>query len=55
MHFNVYAIFYLQFSNQHIRAAIAAIFRWYYHKNTKLQMWLFVSFSLHNYLKIIII
>jgi len=27
MHFNVYGVFYSQFSHQHISAAIAAIFR----------------------------
>jgi hypothetical protein len=26
MHFNVYGVFYLQFSHQHVSAAIAAIF-----------------------------
>jgi hypothetical protein len=35
MHFNVYGTFYLLYSQQHVSAAIAAIFR--------VQMWMYLS------------
>jgi len=38
MHYNVYDVFYSQFPQQHVSAAIATIFR-----TTKAQMWLVVS------------
>jgi len=43
MHFNVYDVFYSLRSQQHVSAAIAAIFR-----VLLLQMWLAVSLSLYN-------
>jgi len=55
MHFSVYGVFYLQFSNQHLPATIVAIFIVVLSQEYNLQMRLVASFSLHNYLKIIII
>jgi len=34
MHFNIYNVFYSQYSLQHVLAAIEAIFRVIYYKNT---------------------
>jgi len=55
MHLNVFGVFYLQFPNQHLPAAIAAIFRVILSQEYEVTNVVSVSFSLHNYLKIIII
>jgi len=45
---NVYGVFYSQNSHQHVSAGIPAIFKvMFLYKNTKLQIWLIVSPSLH--------
>ena len=45
MHCNVYDVFYSQCSHQHVSAATSVC---YYYRNTKIQMWLAVTSSLHS-------
>jgi hypothetical protein len=47
-HFDVYNVFYRQFSRQHFSAAIATILRVILLKNTNVKLWLAVSLSLNN-------
>jgi hypothetical protein len=49
MHFFIYDVIYLQNSHQHVSADILATLRvMVLYNNTKIQMWLTVSTSLHN-------